>query len=456
MSKAVVEKFKSVVSPVKYLVIINVACAGLDFVRGILTAMLLGPEMYGISAILSGIYLTVLSLMEFSMSDLAANLYYNAKMQSEEELRRYRASVVQICVLVQAVVTVISIIIGTVITLFTVSLFTEMPVSLMWIITSAAAIGLKYLMSAFDYMKRFAGRFYLTGTWRLIGMSISVTVFLAIMFRERNLDGFFIASLISTSINFAVQAGLTVFMWVRYEKFKLLGRGLWDSIPDFRGKMGFMFSGNMVSYSRLLHLSTDVLFVGYFCGDATTGIYKLARSLTDRLSLFSNAMSQVYLPRCLELLASESKKKFSALVKKLTFSILAATAVIMMGEALVFPYLIKLNVLGFGKYVGVENSLLILTIPFFFRTGLYMWMWPMFVSASKLNWFAVAAFVGDIFQYAVTGILFKFIAPTPVIASIGFTIYYVTAFPICLYILSKKYSGYMPNPLAFLNTERPG
>ena len=60
----------------------------------------------------------------------------------------------------------------------------------------------------------------------------------------------------------------------------------WAAAPaiDRRVILRFVAAGNLLGYVKLLHRSADVLLVAAFCGDRGTGIYKLARSITDALT----------------------------------------------------------------------------------------------------------------------------------------------------------------------------
>jgi O-antigen/teichoic acid export membrane protein len=194
---------------------------------------------------------------------------------------------------------------------------------------------------------------------------------------------------------------------------------------DRRVILRFVAAGNLLGYVKLLHRSADVLLVAAFCGDRGTGIYKLARSITDALLTVSEAIGRVYQPRLLALLQARDHAEYGAVVRSIMMTAAAITFAAIGGALALLPSLAPL--LGVTDGSSLTLSVVIMTLTFFFIAGLQSWIWPVFVSSGQMGrctlWGAVAVLAG---QYTIGPALVYLTGnATPTWFSLGYLSFYV-------------------------------
>jgi O-antigen/teichoic acid export membrane protein len=213
---------------------------------------------------------------------------------------------------------------------------------------------------------------------------------------------------------------------VRRAGIPLLQRGHHSEVPIDRALvLRFIAAGNVLGYVKLLHRAADVLLVAFFCSDRDTGIYKLARSMTDALYTISEAVGRVYQPRLLTLLRDGAHADYRRLARSMTATAAALTLAALAGVFLVVPRMAV--ILGWRDMPGLTLTTAILTVPFFFVAGLQAWIWPAFVSLGRLGrctfWGVVAVVIG---QYTVGPLLvYATGSANPAWFSAGYLSFYV-------------------------------
>jgi len=194
---------------------------------------------------------------------------------------------------------------------------------------------------------------------------------------------------------------------------------------DRRVILRFVSAGNLLGYVKLMHRSADVLLVAVFCSDRETGIYKLARSITDALLTVSEAMGRVYQPRLLALLQTRDHTEYGAVVRSIMTTAAAVTLAAIGSTLVLLPSLAPL--LGVADGRGLTVSVVIMTVTFFFVAGLQSWIWPAFVFGGRLGrctlWSTVAVLAG---QYTIGPALVYLTGyATPAWFSLGYLSFYV-------------------------------
>lgn len=138
-------------------------------------------------------------------------------------------------------------------------------------------------------------------------------------------------------------------------------------------KVGFSFScfsfnhlKSMLSYGMKAHISNmmtflnyrlDIFLLGYFLNYSSVGIYSVAVNVGERLSIFSQSISQVLLPRISSSNAEEDRNKISSMVSRIimAFVILLSLFVFITSD-LIFKVF-------FGEEYGGSSIVLKLLLP---------------------------------------------------------------------------------------------
>lgn len=430
------------VSPARYLAIVNVVNTGLGFFQGVVTARLLGPAAYGMIAVIAAIYSAVLNLLDVRLWDLAGKLYYRPVGLSEAAQRAYRASVLQVYVLGTVAISLAMCALGMLVNVVGIHAFTSAEVRPWWMAANGVFIAVNNLGGALLYQQRFSGRFYLMGSWRFVTQVIIVTAFLLVLWRQPTIDGYYLGSLVAAFLYLVFMAGVSVFIWVRHERFPILGKTAFASAKDYTGELRFLFMGNLLGYVKMFHRSTDTLLVGYFKDDRITGLYNLARSATDGLYVLFDALNQVYYPRFLELLSKRATGEYRRLARRMLGGASFLTIVFLVAEAVGLPLALRFALTD--RFAGAEGAIMVLTVPFLFVTGFYTWLWPVFVHSGRLKGYTIASFAAIVAQYAVTVLLFALLRPSPTWAAIGYVVHYLVLIPWAVSLAREQQPGVIP------------
>ncbi len=441
-TKGVTQTAQLVLSPTRYLAVVNVTCTLLGFTVSFVNMRVLGAELYGIVAIIGASSGTMLNFLDVRLTDLTAKLYYRQDIPMGVGRSAYRASVIQLCLVGNGVISLAAGTLGLLVGVLTIGLFTASPVRTEWIVAQSVILALNHWTSSFTYMQRFSGRFYLMGTWRAITRVIGLIVIVLIVVTHPNLDGYYAALFLAEAVSAAMGIGLSLFIWLRYEEFPMFRSDWLVSLPSYRDGARFLVFGNLLGYSKMLHRSADALLVGYFCGDRETGIYKFARSLTDTLLVLFDAMNQVYYPRFLELMSKGRFDEYRRLARRLVSRAGLLTVVILAGEALFLPTLLR--VVLADRFAGAEPTIMVMTVTFFLVAGVHIWMWPLFVHSGRLGQYTACTYLSCASHYGVSIILFIMLGPVALAGGIGYLAYDLLLTLLAFLLLRKWFPAFVP------------
>jgi O-antigen/teichoic acid export membrane protein len=426
-----------------FLTFVNVGNSFLGFLVGIYNARLLGPEAYGVIAIISGINLVALNFLDIRLTDLAGKLYYQKQGFTEKDVLTYRSSVIGLCLIGNGIVSASLFIIGLAANIFFIHLFTKTQVHWQWILMQTLASVLGNWASTFYFLQRFSNRYYLMGAWRLMGQLLMSTSMVLILTVFGDLNGYFIGQVVGYLILFIITVLVSLYIWFHLDHLPSFFGHIGFAYKDYKKNIRFIIMGNFLGYTKLLHRGGDSLLMGFFANDRITGLYKLARSLTDSLYMLFDSLNQVYGPRFLEMLTN---KEFVIYRKYAGYLILGAggfTGVVIACEVLFFPWVnqVILN----GRFNGIEETMIILTIPFLFVTGFYLWYWPIFIYSGNLGSYTAVNALAAVAQYGSTVILISTIGPGPISGAIGYLVFEILVTVGAVLMLSKRMMEIFPD-----------
>lgn len=435
-----------------FLSVINVVCASIAFLQGILVARWIRPEQLGVIAIIAGMNGAILNFFDVRLVDIAGKLYYRVDLDSDIAVNLYRSSVLQLCLLGNVVIAIMVLILGTLANMFFSSLFTDRVLFWNWIVTGSVVFAISHVSSTLTYIHRFSGKFFAIGWSRLISQLSGIVLVLSVLSLIPNLDGYYLGILLSSCMTLLVTGVTTLLIW---KKVSLIPQSMATfllALPEYWRGLRLLFFGNLLGYSKMLHRSTDILLVGYFCNDRDTGLYRLARTLADGLMQIFDAMNQVYVPHFLDLLSQNRFQEYRRLARRLLLIGASATLVFLVAELLFLGPVI--HFLLTDQYAGIEPAVMAFTVPFFFAVGIYLWAWPVFIHTAKIGAYTGFTYVACVAQYVGNIVLFLTVGATVTQASIGYLFYYVVMFPVAIILAIR----YVPTvvPIVRLRFQTPG
>lgn len=408
-------------SPLTVLTVANILGAAVGVFSTIFAARWLGAEAYGVIGVLWGINAVALNFVDLRLTDLMVKLYYQPPPDGVTE-KTYRASLWQICFFGYLGLAVIFSLLGAASAFAFLRFFTPQPIHSWWVLAGVAATAVNYLISPIMQGYRLEGRFTLIGSVTVVNAIFSSALLLIAVFYARNLDGYYGGLLLSALATAAVVFGCSLAGWMRRDRRLMFPGHGWPALPNFLREAKFLLWGNLLGYVKLAHRAGDVLLVGFLANDQLTGIYKLARSLTDKLYLLYDAANQVYQPLLMKLLQENAGREFRRRASRLLWVALFGTGLILTAEGLWYPAFHEIILAN--RFPGSQASVIWLTVPFAFILGIHLWAWPLVIHRRLAGFFSRLGALAVIGQYGVSYFAYR-ATGQPSAFAIGYLAYYV-------------------------------
>lgn len=439
MLRSILTQFKR---PEVLLTLVNVLCAAIGFFRGVYIVRLLGAEWLGVLAIITGIVDMVANFVDLRFADITARLFY--AVADDENRASQRRSIVQAGLVLQGGLALCLFLLATMIALFTASFFTDKTIQIFWILCIAGGQALTYMTGLLAFVQRFCERYFSLGVLQLMTSASSAIIVCGILYLNPSLDGYAVGAVFSACVTLTISVGGALLLWQRSQGNALFGAPGQISFAGYFKNLRFIFWTNILGYAKLLHRAADVLLVGWFLNDRETGLYKLARQLTDSLYIIYDALNKVYQPKFLAMLADGKHSAFIAKARKLTLATAGVTILMVIVEAIALPDL--LAILFSADFIGASASIVLLSIPFFFVVGLSLWVWPLLVHHGRIGPFTLHSIVAVcIGQYGIPlSLACLFGRPRIEWFALGYLCFYVILYTLTYLELVKNYSAYLP------------
>ena len=408
-------------SPPQFVFASNVVCAALGLAQGLIVARYLGPSAYGVMAILATLGGVAANFWDVRLIDLAIRQHYALAKETESPQSAQTASM-QLALVLNAGLALLMGISSVLLAILFSPFFTTSQLAPWWIAAQGIGIGGSFLVGTFQSMQRLADDFYSFGLVRVLTQFIALPVTVLFMVAQPDLSGYYGALVATIILNLAVSTFFLAHLWQKHFGMSLAASGMLSALPLYRGQMRFIFSANILSYSKMLTRSGDVLVFGFFASDAATGIYRLARTLADGLGIVNTSLSQYYYPTFMRLLHEGREAEISALIHRFVGYALAALVVILPAA---FGTLHLLN--GWilqDAYEGLPLACIILMTGFFWTAGIHNWLWPFLVERNQTHRMALWAMTGGLLQLGLIALL----PPVPAWAALGTPLYYLVCY----------------------------
>lgn len=433
-----------IIKPELFLTIINIIGAFLGLVQGVVVARFLGPEQLGVIAVIIGMVTVAVNFVDVRLHDVVSRFYYQTDIPAES-LPGYRAGVIQVGVALQFCFSVLALVIGCVVCWLFASLFTQTRLQFHWILLLASSQALAFGSTLFGFLQRFSEKFFLMGWVQLLAAGLSCSLLVVILFLDPTIGGYAVGRLGAMAVSAVLTVGLSFYLWRRYDQIPVFSWGHFrQALPTFRANFHFIFLNNFLGYAKLLHRSGDVLLVGFFTTDLQTGWYKLARTMTDSLYLLYDSLNKVYQPFFLQQLVGNILGNYRRKAEKLLLFSALLTLALVAGEVLLLPQFI---ILVFGRdFLGATAAIIVLTIPFFFVNGLFLWIWPVYLYTGNIKRYVATNLLAVITgQYCLSVLLYVITGRDNVAwFAVGYMASYIIQCPGIYRFLSREYPAVLP------------
>lgn len=417
-------------------------CAAIGFGQNILVIRWLGVEQYGVAAMLIGVNAVSANLVDIRLADLVTKLYFDAAGSSDDAAMRYRPSVIQVGALLQLALACALFVVAALLDVFLVPHLTHTSVAVTAILAAAGAQAISYAAALVTYVQRFGQRFVLFGMAQVTSAALGAAVVVYSVWHDTTVTGFasglFFAAVISGAV--MTYAGVRTYRYLH--PVTVTGADRAAALGDYLRNWRFLLSTNVLGYTKLLHRAADVLLVGYLTDDRQTGLYKLARSLTDALYTVFDAASKVYQPSLFVMLRDARRRDYQHTARKLVLGSLIFTALLIGGEIVFLPHL--MNLLFGPGFAGAVPAIIVLTLPFFFVCGLFLWIWPALIFHGDIGRYTVFNLVAVLVGQYLFGVGLYFYTADVAGFAIGYTLSYVMLYVFAMLYMRKKYVDLVP------------
>jgi O-antigen/teichoic acid export membrane protein len=397
----------------------NIMCAVLGLAQGLYAARELGAAAFGVIGVLQAFAGLASNFWDVRLIDLTTKLHYTHRDSPADQ-----SSNMALSLLLNTGLALLMGLSTTLLCLGVSAVFVETPVSPLWAVAQGAIAALGFVLGAVQVLIRLTNAFRLFALLRILAQGLILALMVSFLIMAPDLTSYFSALVVSSVVGLVVSVACLFVVWRRAIGFE--GLSLKTSWPHYKGELRFILSANVLSYSKMLSRSGDILVFNYFAGDYAAGVYRLARSLTDNLSVFTMALSQYYFPWFLEQLHAQRHAVVARAIR-LFVGATGAFMLVLVPGAYVFLTLVNLFVLK-NAYADLPLTATIMVVGFFWTCGIHMWLWPVVMDAKQTHRFAFWATIGGVVQLALIAALCHTVSAQPALAAWGVVAYYLVAY----------------------------
>jgi len=309
--------------------------------------------------------------------------------------------------------------------------FTETIPQTSWLAFQGIISGCGLIIGTVYTLQRLTENFFIFGTWKLIAQLASLFLTMIYLNISPNIDGYYNGLLSSTLVSLSIATCILIKEWNNKFTLTFSAKDLVEALKNYYKEIGFIFSANFFSYSKMLSRSGDILLFGYFANDSATGIYRLAKTLSDNLSIFTDALSQYYTPNYMKRMSIGEQHRMKLSAKRLFIFALYMT-IIIIPTSYISINLINTYILN-NLYPNLDITTAIMMSNFIWFCGVHIWLWPSILHHNQMKkaaaYSAIAAFV----QLSLIAIFCYYFSPAPWLAAIASVIFYIMFYSPLLY-----------------------
>ena len=386
-TKVIARKF---VRDVGVLAIANGVAAVLSFTQTILVARWLGPELYGVAALVMSYPSLVYTFFDARSSEVSV------KYLSEFHARGEHERVLAMCKLGYAVDVAIAAVAFVVVLLtapWAARHIAHDPEAVGLIVIYAAALVPNALVGTASATLTTLGRFSLIAKINTLTTFLRMAVVLGFVSTGWQLSGVVWGNVIATVVSgllYGTCAGVSTRRVWGGSPF----HGSWQALRGRRREISGLFVVNDLNVLLdMIPKYTDIIILGYFRGPTETGYYKLAKNLAGGLSNLVRPLQSVIYPKFARLWSTGLLEDFHRALYNCVVTIGIFLSSIVLVSILIIPSLIFYT-LDASYSVAILSAQILLLV-----TGIRLvsfWIRPLYLVIGKIHILTTFALVGAI------------------------------------------------------------
>ena len=277
--------------------------------------------------------------------------------------------------------------------------FLDQPPAWWAVAAVCLAESLRFAVAPGVQLQRYSKRpFALMAAGQLAGQLVGGLTLVAAITVSPNAGGWALGLLAAACASSAIDWAMCRRLWLRHDRLDL-DRPAPALLPALHRDARFLAAGGLMGFGKLLHRGGDLLLVGWWCDDRTTGLYRFARSLTDAGYILFDALNKALQADLQRLVQEGRRAAFLRWARRLAIAGWGGAAVAAVAAWLGAGPLIDL--VFAGRYAGSETAIALLLLAYGGVFGCALWTWPALVASGAIAGFGVAYMVATLaLQYA--------------------------------------------------------
>ena len=371
------------------LTLARFAGAALSLIQGIVVARWLGPEQYGVAALVMTYPAVLFSFLDAKSG--AASIKYI----SEFEVQGNTLMSLAMCKLgyiVDLTIAVITLGLVAATAWWAEEHIVRFPGVIGLMIMYATAFIPWALAGTSKSVLSVLGRFHVIAWSGFVSTLVRVAVVITLVLAGWGASGLVWGNIVGLVLNGAIP---TIFVFFAVKE-SWGDSWLSASIRDLESRrqdiIRFILFTDLAEFLGALSKKLDIAVLGFFTGPQEVGYFRLAKSLTSNIGLFSRQLQTVAYPRLSRLAVSQTKQTVDDLARKFAFAVGLPMGVAVLITILAIPWVLPILVSDSFESAVVLTQILLV------RASLVLalfWIRPLFYARGQVKtWAAIVGVFG--------------------------------------------------------------
>ena len=369
---------------------------GLTSIQGILAALLLGPENYGVLGLIILFASSVNRLFSFRMGELVIKF---AGQSLAVGNKKQAAAIIKVAGLSETLTSIFAYGVLLLLAPWAAQTIIKDPAVEQWIVIYGLALLANFVTETSTAVLQLGNHYRSQAILNLIQSVITASWIVVLYFMQGSVYDVLNAYLVGKLV-----FGIGIMAVALSKISELVGKQWWrESLANINDKIGllkFALSTNLSGTVNLIVRDSEVLWVGYFLTSLQAGYYKFALAIMNVILLPITPFISTTFPEINTTIAKKNWKTLKSLLSKTTLISAIWTVVCIIGVAFFGPWL--LGLLKDGMYLPAMPVILILVAGYGFA-NVFFWNRSLLLAFGKPNFPLVVTFLVGLVK---TGLMF--------------------------------------------------
>jgi O-antigen/teichoic acid export membrane protein len=370
---------KNLIKNSSWVTIANTLGTIFAFIKTIAITRILGVELFGTYALAIAFIITTQEFLRLNIS--MGLIRYGAIFSSEGRPDKI-VSIIKFSLGLSTLSAIISILVLSIITIFSYSTFIKVPDLTVYIIAFAFANSLNFIDAISKASLKLFYKFKVNSIIQMIMDTIETGIVIGTLFvYGANIEAFFTAVIVarilnSLTCNFAAYRELSIALKPHLKsKISLIK----DQQKDF---FSYIFGNSLSSSLKVFMNQGDVLLLGNMTSTTAVGIYSAAKKLAYSVLTLTDPLASAIFPQLSHLIASKDHAKIKVMVKKITVIMLIPSLIVLITCFFLKAFFIELL---FGTdFLGAAEPFIILLVCAL-QGSIFFWALPLIQSMGLIK-----------------------------------------------------------------------